>query len=121
MKVAIIGASKDRHKYSNKAVRAYLKEGHVVYPVNPNEKRIEGLECYPSVIQINDEIDIASIYVPPVVGEKIVNDIIIKKIKTVILNPGTDSEKIIEKLKYNNIKAELKCSIWAIGIDPKEI
>ena len=35
--VAVIGASSAHQKYGNKAVRAYLRQGWTVYPVNPNE------------------------------------------------------------------------------------
>jgi len=57
MKIAIIGASKDRTKFSNKAVRAYKENDHVVFPVNPSEREIEGLKCYASVREIPLEID----------------------------------------------------------------
>ena len=40
--VAIIGASADPNKFGNKAVRAFLKQGYTVYPVNPKESQIEG-------------------------------------------------------------------------------
>src|SRR5215510_9358896 len=35
--VAIIGASNNRAKFGNKAVRAFVQQGCMVYPVNPNE------------------------------------------------------------------------------------
>ena len=35
--VAVIGASNDRRKYGNKAVRAYVESGYTVFPVNPKE------------------------------------------------------------------------------------
>ena len=38
-----------RAKYGNKAVRAYLRRGHEVFPVNPGEKVVEGLPAYASV------------------------------------------------------------------------
>ena len=41
--VAIIGASSDRAKFGNKAVRAFQQQGCAVYPVNPKETEIEGL------------------------------------------------------------------------------
>ena len=41
--VAIVGASADRRKFGNKAVRAYLRQGWKVYPVNPNRDEIEGI------------------------------------------------------------------------------
>jgi len=36
--VAIIGASADRSKFSNKAIHAHLRAGYEVYPVHPKEK-----------------------------------------------------------------------------------
>jgi len=41
--VAIIGASNDRAKFGNKAVRAFCQQEYTVYPVNPKETAIEGL------------------------------------------------------------------------------
>ncbi len=41
--VAVIGASSDRNKYGNKAVRAFRQQGYEVFPINPNEERVEGL------------------------------------------------------------------------------
>ena len=34
--VAIIGASSNRAKYGNKALRAYERQGYRVIPINPN-------------------------------------------------------------------------------------
>ena len=45
--VAVIGASSAPQKFGNKAVRAYLRQGWTVYPVNPNEKTVEGLTVFP--------------------------------------------------------------------------
>ena len=33
--VAVVGASADRSKFSNKSVRAHAQQGWTVYPVNP--------------------------------------------------------------------------------------
>ncbi len=120
MKIAIIGASKNRDKYSNKAVRAYKKNHHVVFPVNPNEREIEGLTCYNSVINIPLEIDVASLYLPPALGIKVVPEIIKKEIPRVIINPGAESKEIVDMLKKNKIKVELKCSIQDIGENPNK-
>lgn len=117
MKIAIIGASKDRTKFSNKAVRAYKSQDHVVFPVNPNEKEIEGLPCYGSVLDIPLDVDAASLYLPPEIGIKVVNDIIKKGIKKVYLNPGTESKEIIRLLKKNKVEVLKECSIRAINID----
>jgi predicted CoA-binding protein len=36
--VAIIGASNDRGKYGNKAVRAFQRQGYTVYDLNPPDQ-----------------------------------------------------------------------------------
>ena len=50
--VAILGASADRSKFGNKAVRAFVARGYHVYPVNPKGEVIEGLPAYPSLADI---------------------------------------------------------------------
>ncbi|MEM3374803.1 MAG: CoA-binding protein [Candidatus Woesearchaeota archaeon] len=121
MKIAIIGASKDRNKFGNKAVRAYKEQDDVVFPVNPHEKEIEGLPCYSSVLDIPMEVDVASIYLPPEVGIKVIDDIIKKGIKKVYLNPGSESEEIINKLRLYGIEVIQACSIRAIGKNPNNL
>lgn len=121
MKIAIIGASKNRDKYSNKAVRAYKKNNHVVFPVNPNEREIEGLTCYNSVLSIPLDVEVVSMYLPPAIGLKVIPEIIQKKITKVFLNPGSESKEIIDLLKKNKTKFELKCSILEIGEDPEKL
>ena len=39
----MIGASADRRKFGNRAVRAYTAEGYSVVPINPHEAEVEGL------------------------------------------------------------------------------
>lgn len=118
MKIAIIGASKDRGKFSNKAVRAYKEQNHVVFPVNPHEKEIEGLPCYGSVVEIPLDVDVASLYLPPEIGLKVVEDIVKRGIKKVYLNPGSESNELVNKLRIYGIEVEKRCSIRAIGADP---
>ncbi len=118
MRIAIIGASADREKYGNKAVRAYIDRGWEVFPVNPKEKIIEGLKCYASIKDIPGKLDYASLYVPPAVVEKLVDDIIAVKVPKVYFNPGTESDTAIKRLKTAGITPLLQCSIVAIGLSP---
>ena len=45
--IAIIGASNDRSKFGNKAVRAFQQQGYQVFPVNPKEEAVEGWPATP--------------------------------------------------------------------------
>lgn len=119
--VAIIGASSDRTKFGNKAVRAFLQQDYEVFPVNPREKEIEGIQCYASLADIPAKLDMVSIYVPPVVALKVLEDVAQKGAREVWLNPGTESDDVIEKATELKLHVITDCSIMAIGVDPESI
>jgi len=116
--VAVIGASNDRAKYGNKAVRAYLRSGFKVYPVNPKEETIEGLKSYRSILDIQTEVERASLYVPPKVGLKIIEEIARKGVKELYVNPGAESDELVNKARKLGLNPILTCSILAVGLDP---
>lgn len=116
--VAVIGASNNRRKFGNRAVRAYLDQGYTVVPINPHEREVEGLKAYPSVLDVPGPIDMASFYVPPEVGEEIIGDVARKQIAEVWLNPGAESDELIARARALSIKPIVACSIVAIGRNP---
>ncbi len=116
--VAVIGASNNRRKFGNRAVRAYLDQGYTVVPINPHEREVEGLKAYASVLDVPGPIDMASFYVPPEVGEEIIGDIARKQIAEVWLNPGAESDELIARARALSIKPIVACSIVAIGRNP---
>ena len=116
--VAVIGASNDRSKFGNRAVRAYLLQGHTVIPINPHENEVEGIKAYKSVLDVPGTIDMASFYVPPDVGEQVMNEIAKKGITEVWLNPGAESDRLIRHAQALHIEPIIACSIVAIGQDP---
>jgi len=116
--IAIIGASADRSKYGNKAVRAFRDGGWTVYPVNPKPKTIEGLECYASINDVPDPIDRVALYVPPQVGKGLLDDIAAKKPREVFFNPGAEDEEILERAKSKGLNTIRACCIVDIGLRP---
>ncbi|HKQ39476.1 MAG TPA: CoA-binding protein [Verrucomicrobiae bacterium] len=118
--VAIIGASSDRTKFGNKAVRAFREQGYKVYPVNPKETEIEGLVAYKRVADLPVRPEMVSVYVPPPVLLKLLPEIANKGCDELWLNPGTESDDVIaeaERLGLNTIQA---CSIVGIGTSPSK-
>jgi len=119
--VAIIGASNDRRKFGNKAVRAFQQQGYMVYPVNPNEPEVEGLPAYRSISEVPVRPQMISVYVPPVVLLKLLPEIASKGCDELWLNPGTESDDVLaeaERLGLNVIQA---CSIVAVGVSPSTL
>jgi uncharacterized protein len=116
--VAVIGASSNRRKFGNRAVRAYQSQGHTVIPINPHEAEIEGLKVYRSVLDVPGTIDMASIYLPPEIGERVIGEIARKGIPEVWINPGAESDELIARARALGIQPIVACSIVSIGQNP---
>jgi predicted CoA-binding protein len=119
--IAILGASADRSKFGNKAVRAFVRQGFTVYPVNPKETEIEGLPAFPRIAEVPVRPSLISVYLPPPVLLKVLPDIAARGCDELWLNPGTESDDVLiaaERLGLNVIQA---CSIVGIGLSPDEV
>lgn len=116
--VAVIGASNNREKFGNRAVRAYQAQGYRVVPIHPTEASIEGLPAFKSVLDVPGAIDLASFYVPPEIGERVIEQVVAKGIPEVWLNPGADSDALIEKTRALGVKPIVACSIVGLGMNP---
>jgi predicted CoA-binding protein len=119
--VAIIGASTDRAKFGNRAVRAFAQRGYTVFPVNPKESQIEGLTAFKNIAEVPARPNLISVYLPPSVLLKVLPDIAAKGCDELWLNPGTESNEVLAQagqLKLNVIQG---CSIVGIGLSPEEV
>lgn len=116
--IAVIGASNDRSKFGNKAFRAFLAEGHRVIPINPNEKSVEGVATYPSVLDVPEPIDMATVYVPPEIGITLLDDLETKQVAEIWLNPGAESDELVAEARRRKLNVIEACSIVAIGRNP---
>ena len=118
--VAVIGASSERHKYGNKAVRAFREEGYTVIPINPAEPEVEGIRAYASVLDVPGTIDMATLYVSPDLGERLLPEFEQKKIPEIWVNPGAESETLLADARRRGLKVTAACSIRGIGRLPSE-
>ena len=64
--VAIVGASKNETKRGYQTIHTLLDEKYEgkIYPVNPREKSILGIKCYPTVSSIDGPVDVALVATP---------------------------------------------------------
>jgi len=116
--VAVIGASSNRGKYGNKALRAFERQGYRVLAINPNESEVEGHKTYASVLDVDGPIDMATVYVPGHVGVKVMDDLAKKGVGEVWLNPGADDDDVVARAKQLGLKTVIACSIIGIGDSP---
>ena len=117
--VAVVGASSDRRKFGNKAVRAFAKAGWQVFPINPNETAVEGHTAYPSVEQTPaGTLDLVSLYVPPPVGVKLLPALAARKPSEIWVNPGAGSAELLATADRLGLRVRSLCSILELGLSP---
>jgi predicted CoA-binding protein len=114
---AVVGASRDREKYGNKVLRAYLQNGIEVVPVNPGGGAIEGLASIADLAALPAPVDGVSIVTPPMVTEKVVEEAIRLGIQNIWMQPGAESPRAVELAERAgaNVIAGGPCLLVALG------
>jgi hypothetical protein len=118
--VAVVGASRSRHKFGNKAVRAFSAAGDTVIPIHPHATEIEGKQAYRSVVDVPGPIDMATVYLPPDVAMTVLPDLKRKGIGEVWLNPGADDDAVVDEARRLGLNAIVACSIMGTGQRPSD-
>jgi len=118
--IIIVGASNDRSRFANRAVRAYRDIGWTVYPVHPREKEVEGLACYASIAEVPAQAGTLSLYVPAIVGMTVVEGAPARGVRDVFVNPGAGSPELVEKIRALGMNPIEACSIVAVGASPAD-
>jgi predicted CoA-binding protein len=116
--VAVIGASSNRGKFGNKALRAFARQGYAVIPIHPTESEVEGHKAYPSVLDVPGRIDIATVYVPSGPGLVVIEQLARLGVPEIWLNPGADDDVVVARARELGLKTLQACSIIAIGESP---
>ncbi len=116
--VAIIGASSNRNKFGNRALRAFERQGFTVLAINPNEREVEGHKTYSTVLDVPGPIDMATVYVPPRVGVLVMEQLAAKGVPEVWLNPGADGDEVLARARELGLNTIQACSILGIGESP---
>lgn len=109
--VAIMGASAHPHKYGNISLRAHLRHGFEVYPVNLKGGEIEGLPVYRRLADIPVALNRISMYVPPEIGITLLDEIAEKGCDELFFNPGSADEPLLAAARQKGLEPILACSI----------
>jgi hypothetical protein len=116
--VAVVGASSSRTKFGNKALRAFLDAGYTVVAINPNEREVEGVKTYASVLDVPGPIDMATVYVQPEVTLRLLDEFAQKGIGEIWINPGAEDDTVMSEARRRKLNAVFACSIIGIGRHP---
>jgi predicted CoA-binding protein len=109
--VAVLGASPNPERFSNRAVKRLREKGHKVIPVNPGCVAIEGLPAVKTLGEIGEEVDTVCVYVGPSNIGGSIKDIVKLNPKRVIMNPGAESEELKKALREAGIPCTEACTL----------
>lgn len=116
MIVAVLGASPNRERYSNKAVRKLREHGHTVIPVNPGHEAVEGLTTVPDLGAIDGPVHTVTVYVGPAHIEPLIDGIVALRPERVIVNPGAESPVLAQRLAAAKIPLVEACTLVMLSI-----
>ncbi len=110
--VAVLGASRDRNKFGNRSVRAHLRAGFEVFPINPHAIEVERLPAYSSLRDLPPgPIDRVTVYLSPEIGIKLLDEIAARNPREVWFNPGSESDELLEAAALLGLNTICACSI----------
>jgi acetyl coenzyme A synthetase (ADP forming)-like protein len=92
--VAIVGASATIGKIGHTVVKNLEESKYKggIFPINPGEKEILGIKCYPSILDVKEQIDAAIIVVPAKFVSQVIDDCGKKGVKGLIVITSGFSE-----------------------------
>lgn len=108
---AVVGSFKNESKYAYQILKDLTRKGMKVYPVHPQLKEVEGLKCYPTVLDIPIAVEVVDVVTSPQVTEQIVEQCAQRGISRVWMQPGAESEQAIKFCQENKIKVVYKACV----------
>lgn len=102
--IAVVGASRDPEKYGHKIYKDLKDKGFEVYPVNPKADTILSDKAFSSLEDLPEKPDVVDVVVPPDVSMKIVEQCDDLGIDKVWLQPGSESDEVIDFCQEHEIE-----------------
>ncbi|MHB8279008.1 MAG: acetate--CoA ligase family protein [Candidatus Humimicrobiaceae bacterium] len=117
--IALIGVSQEQTSFGYTHLSILKKVGYKgsIFVINPNADYVLDLKCYPSILEVKEEIDVAFIMTPKKIVKKVFQECLQKKVKgIVILTAGfAELDKEGEKLQNELIYQAKSKGVRVIG------
>ncbi len=89
--VAVIGAAREKKKVGHTILCNIINSGYKgkLFPINPKADKICGVKCYPSVLNVSCDIDLAIIVIPSILVLEVLEECSKKNVKwSVVISAG---------------------------------
>ncbi|MDH5770445.1 MAG: CoA-binding protein, partial [Candidatus Bathyarchaeota archaeon] len=115
--VAVIGASRKVGKVGHDVLKNILNSGYKgeVYPINPKAQEVLGLKCYPSLLDVPENVDMGVIAVPASIVPKIAEEAGRKRVKVLVVISAGFKESGIEGARLESRLVSI-CKKYGIRI-----
>lgn len=113
--VAVLGASGNPERYSYKAVKMLSEGDYGVFPVHPSAKPIDGITCYPTLVDIQEPLDTITVYLSEKNSTPMIDEIIKCAPRRVILNPGAENEELRSRCEARGIEVLEACTLVMVS------
>jgi len=91
--IAVVGLSPKENRPSHQVARYLLEVGYTIIPVNPGQKQILGLKCYPDLLAIEGPVDVVDIFRRADQVEPIVRDAVSIGARVIWMQQGIVNEQ----------------------------
>jgi len=109
-KTLVLGASENKHRYSNLATNNLVEKGHEVVALGKRTGQIYGVNIETEKLPLTG-VDTVTLYLNPNNQKQYYDYILSLQPKRVIFNPGTENDELAELLKSKGIKAQEACTL----------
>ncbi|WP_040214715.1 CoA-binding protein [Clostridium polynesiense] len=108
MNWVVVGDVLNPEKYAHKILKNLESSGYKVSGVHPKS---EGNEAYKSLGDVPYDIEILDLCINPKAGINIIKEAKEIGVKNVLIQPGAESEEILEYCRENSINAVEGCAL----------
>ena len=105
-KWAVVGDALNENKPAFRIAKKLQDAGKDVHIVNPREKTER---CARALSEIDASIDVVDLVISPKIGPSIIDDCASLGIKNVYIQPGAESDEILEKCSHAGISVHQGC------------
>jgi predicted CoA-binding protein len=94
--IAVVGASRNRHKFGNAACRILRDKGYRIYQINRHATTIDEHECFPRIGDVPEKVESVLIVVPSREALDVIREAAAAGARHVWLQQGAESDAAIE-------------------------
>ena len=116
--IAMAGVSRNKKKFGYKVFDLLRSHGYTIYPLHPEAKEIDGVECFKSFTEIPENVKNLYIVTPQYATENVVKQSLIKKFDMVWFQQKSETANSVNQLKDKGSEV-ITGSCMFMFIDPK--